>query len=879
MAFLKTLFDGNERDIARLRRTAERVNALESAMESLSDEELRAKTDAFRARLAEGEGLEAMLPEVFAVVREAGKRTLGMRHFDVQIMGGQVLFEGRIAEMKTGEGKTLVATLAVYARALEGRGVHVVTVNDYLARRDAEWMGPLYEFLGLKVGVIQHGLEPAQRREQYAADVTYVTNNEVGFDYLRDNMAWQVEDLVQRALYFALVDEVDSILVDEARTPLIISGPSQESTELYENFAQIVPRLKKDEDYTVDEKAHAVPITEAGVAKVEKMLGITNLYDQRNIELAHQLNAALKAWNLFHKDQQYIVKDGEVIIVDEFTGRLMHGRRYSDGIHQAIEAKEGIKVRGEDQTLATITFQNLFRLYEHLAGMTGTAKTEEREFRDIYGLDVVVVPTNRPMARKDSADIVYKSEKAKFDAVVNEIINEHKKGRPVLVGTRSIEKSEMLAAMLRRKGVECNVLNAKYHEQEAEIVKDAGQEGQVTIATNMAGRGTDIKLGEGVAEKGGLHIIGTERHESRRIDNQLRGRSGRQGDMGSSRFYISLEDEVMRLFGGDRLTNVMERFGFTDEQPIESGMVSKSIERAQSKVENHNYEIRKHVLEYDDVMNKQREIIYGDRRAILEGTFDSRTFMLQSLEAKVDEAVDHNAPENAHPSEWDYPEMLNALDAVFPVKRSLSVDDLAGKDREEIRRMLRERAVAAFEAKEQEVTPQIMRVVEQRYLLLPIIDRQWVDHLYVMDHLKTGIGLRGYGQKDPRVEYEKEAYEIFESLKNNIADEAISGIFRVVIEHGPPPDQQQASQPQFEQIPAGAMVPQAVPHGRLSSQEAEHLLGPAPGAPRRPQQMHTNLGDGEPAKPARAEQKVGRNELCPCGSGKKYKKCHGAGAA
>jgi preprotein translocase subunit SecA len=879
MAFLRTLFDGNERDITRLRRTADRVNALEPAMEALSDEELRAKTGAFRARLAEGETLETMLPEVFAVVREAGKRTLGMRHFDVQIMGGQVLFEGRIAEMKTGEGKTLVATLAVYARALEGRGVHVVTVNDYLARRDAEWMGPLYEFLDLKVGVIQHGLEPAERRARYACDVTYVTNNEVGFDYLRDNMAWQVEDLVQRELYFALVDEVDSILVDEARTPLIISGPSQESTELYDNFAQIVPRLKKGEDYTVDEKAHAVPITEAGVAKVEKMLGISNLYDQRNIELAHQLNAALKAWNLFHKDQQYIVKDGEVIIVDEFTGRLMHGRRYSDGIHQAIEAKEGIKVRGEDQTLATITFQNLFRLYDHLAGMTGTAKTEEREFRDIYGLDVVVVPTNRPMARKDSADIVYKSERAKFDAVVAEIINEHQKGRPVLVGTRSIEKSELLAAMLRRKGVECNVLNAKYHEQEAEIIKDAGQEGQVTIATNMAGRGTDIKLGEGVASKGGLHIIGTERHESRRIDNQLRGRSGRQGDLGSSRFYISLEDEVMRLFGGDRLTSVMERFGFTDEQPIESGMVSKSIERAQSKVENHNYEIRKHVLEYDDVMNKQREIIYGDRRAILEGTFDSRTFMLQSLEAKIDEAVDHNAPENAHPSEWDYPEMLNALDAVFPVKRTVTVDDLAGKDREEIRRTLRECAVAAYEAKEQEITPQIMRVVEQRYLLLPIIDRQWVDHLYVMDHLKTGIGLRGYGQKDPRVEYEKEAYEIFESLKNNIADEAIGGIFRVVIEHGPPPDQQQAQQPQFEQIPAGAMVPQAAPPGRLSPQEAEHLLGPAPGAPRRPQQMHTNLGDGEPAKPARAEQKVGRNELCPCGSGKKYKKCHGAGAA
>jgi preprotein translocase subunit SecA len=699
---------------------------------------------------------------------------------------------------------------------------------------------------------------------------------------LRDNMAWQVEDLVQRELYFALVDEVDSILIDEARTPLIISGPSQESGELYDKFAQIIPRLKKGEDYTVDEKAHAVPITEAGVAKVEKMLGIQNLYDQRNIELAHQLNAALKAWNLFHRDQQYIIKEGDVIIVDEFTGRLMYGRRYSDGIHQAIEAKEGIKVRGEDQTLATITFQNLFRLYEHLAGMTGTAKTEEREFRDIYGLDVVVVPTNMPMIRGDNSDIVYKSEKAKFEAVVNEIIDEHKRGRPVLVGTRSIEKSELLASMLRRKGVDCNVLNAKYHEQEAEIVKDAGQEGQVTIATNMAGRGTDIKLGEGVAQNGGLHIIGTERHESRRIDNQLRGRSGRQGDPGSSRFYVSLEDEVMRLFGGERMTNIMERFGFTDEQPIESGLVTKSIERAQSKVENHNYEIRKHVLEYDDVMNKQRSIIYADRRAILEGTFDSRTFMLQSLAAKVDEAVEHNAPENAHPSEWDLDEMLNELELIFPVERSVRVADLEGKDREEIRRLLQAKAVEAYGAKEAEVTPEILRVVEQRYLLLPIIDRQWVDHLYVMDHLKTGIGLRGYGQKDPRVEYEKEAFEIFESLKNNIADEAVKGVFRVQIEHGPPPPEvMQQAAPQFAPIPSGELIPQpSAAQGRLAPQEVEQLLGPMPGAGRRPpQQLHTNKDDDEPQKPIHRDQpKVGRNELCPCGSGKKYKKCHGAAA-
>jgi preprotein translocase subunit SecA len=887
MAFLKTLFDGNEREVARVRRTAVAVNALEAETEALSDDELRAKTQQFRDRLAAGEALDAMLPEVFAVVREAGKRTLNMRHFDVQIMGGQVLYEGRIAEMKTGEGKTLVATLPVYARALEGRGVTVVTVNDYLARRDAEWMGPLYEFLGLTVGIIQHGLDSAERRAAYNCDVTYVTNNEVGFDYLRDNMAWQVEDLVQRELYFALVDEVDSILVDEARTPLIISGPSQESGELYEKFAQIIPRLKKEEDYTVDQKAHAVPITEAGVAKVEKMLGVQNLYEQRNIELAHQLNAALKAWNLFHRDQQYIVKDGDVIIVDEFTGRLMYGRRYSDGIHQAIEAKEGIKVRGEDQTLATITFQNLFRLYDHLAGMTGTAKTEEREFRDIYGLDVVVVPTNQPMIRKDSTDIVFKSEKAKFDAVVDEIIEEHKKGRPVLVGTRSIEKSELLAAMLRRKGVECNVLNAKYHEQEAEIIKDAGQEAQVTIATNMAGRGTDIKLGENVAKNGGLHIIGTERHESRRIDNQLRGRSGRQGDPGSTRFYISLEDEVMRLFGGERMTSIMDRVGFTDEQPIESGLVTKSIERAQSKVENHNYELRKNVLEYDDVMNKQRTIIYADRRAILEGKFDSRTFMMQTLAGKVDESVEQNAPENVHPSEWDLPEMLDQLELIFPIKHAIGVADLETKDREEIRRLLQAKAIEAYEAKELEVPPEILRLVEQRYLLLPIIDRQWVDHLYVMDHLKTGIGLRGYGQKDPRVEYEKEAFEIFESLKNNISDEAIKGVFRVAIEQGPGPDeslqqqqQQYGGSPQFQSIPTGELIPQPDRNqGRLAPQEVEQLLGPMPGADRKPQQLHTNKDDESSPKPVhRDAPKVGRNELCPCGSGKKFKKCHGAAA-
>jgi preprotein translocase subunit SecA len=913
MGFLKTMFDGNEREVAKLRRTVAATNAFEPEISALSDAELRAKTPAFRERLNAGEVLDDMLPEVFAVCREAGKRVLNMRHFDVQIMGGRVLHEGKVAEMKTGEGKTLVGTLAVYANALLGRGVHVVTVNDYLARRDAEWMAPLYNFLGLSIGVIQHDLQPPQRREAYNADITYVTNNEVGFDYLRDNMAWRLEDMVQRDLFYAIVDEVDSILIDEARTPLIISGQGQDATELYAKFAQIVPRLVKDEDFTVDEKAHAVPITEKGVAKVEKMLGVQNLYDQRNLELTHQLNAALKAWNLFHNEQQYIVKDGEVVIVDEFTGRLMYGRRYSDGIHQAIEAKEKLKVRSEDQTLATITFQNYFRLYKKLAGMTGTAKTEEREFRDIYGLDVVVIPTNQPIARDDKGDIVFKSENAKFEAVVDEIIREHEKGRPVLVGTRSIEKSERLAALLRRRGVECKVLNAKYHEQEAEIIKDAGQRAAVTIATNMAGRGVDIKLGDGVADLGGLHIIGTERHESRRIDNQLRGRAGRQGDTGSTRFYVSLEDEVMRLFGAERIQNIMNAVGFTDDTPIEAKMISRSFERAQSKVENHNYEIRKQVLEYDDVMNKQREVIYAERRKVLHGE-SLRDFMLQTLREKADQAVDQNAPENVHPSEWDLEEILTEMELIFPIRSRVTVEDLEKLDREGMKAKLYEVAVQAYEDKETELTPEIARVIESQYIMLPIIDRLWVDHLYVMDALKTGIGLRGYGQKDPRVEYEKEAYEIFEDLKNNIADEAIKAFFRVVVERTDPNDPSvppgglvgteggpmapleptpagsngngaSHNGTAFEPLPSGALAPPveaAIAQGaqqapRLDPAYAQRLLGPVPGAEAK-RTMHTNLGDEEPKKPAKSDAKVGRNELCPCGSGKKFKRCHGVTA-
>jgi len=889
MAFLKSLFDGNEREIARIRRTVERVNALEPHIAPLSDAALAGKTVEFRARLTQGETLDDILPEAFAVAREAGKRVMQMRHFDVQIIGGAVLHEGKVAEMRTGEGKTLVATLAAYLNALAGTGVHVVTVNDYLAKRDAEWMSPLYNFLGLTVGVIQHDLDPAGRRAAYESDITYVTNNEVGFDYLRDNMAWQLEDMVQRPLAYAIVDEVDSILIDEARTPLIISGQGHDATELYAQFAKVLPRLVKDEDFTVDEKAHAVPVTEKGVAKVEKILGITNLYDQRNLELTHQLNAALKAWHLFHRDQQYIVKDGEVVIVDEFTGRLMYGRRYSDGIHQAIEAKEGLTVRSEDQTLATITFQNYFRLYKKLAGMTGTAKTEEREFREIYGLDVVVIPTNRSVSRIDAQDIVYRSEEAKFNAVVDEIIAEHEKGRPVLVGTRSIEKSERLATLLRRKGVECNVLNAKYHEQEAQIIKDAGQPAAVTIATNMAGRGVDIKLGEGVAERGGLHIIGTERHESRRIDNQLRGRSGRQGDPGSTRFYIALEDELMRLFGQERLQKMMDFVKFTDETPIEAGLLSRSIENAQSKVENHNYEMRKHVLEYDDVMNKQREVIYADRRRVLEGQ-SLRETMLETLKTKVDYAVDTGAPPEEHPSEWDLDEILGEVELIFPVRDRIGIADLEKLDRDGMKEALYAIGLERYEAKEAEVGPELMRMIESQYIMLPIIDRLWVDHLYVMDALKTGIGLRGYGQKDPRVEYEKEAYEIFEDLKNTIADEAIKAVFSVRIERkddelgsgDPALPSEPVPAPQngsglpdlgFEPIPAGAMVPQAYQRPALDAAAAERILGPAPKGPSATA-VRTNL-ETEPAKPVVNADKVGRNDPCPCGSGKKYKKCHG----
>ncbi len=889
---VKSWVDGNDREVARLSKAVPLINALEPEMQRLSDEQLAAKTVEFRQRLDKGEPLDALLPEAFAICRDAARRTLNMRHFDVQLIGGMVLHEGKVAEMRTGEGKTLVATLAVYLNALLGKGVHLVTVNDYLAKRDAEWMGPIYRALGLSFGAIQHFMPPNERRAAYASDVTYVTNNEAGFDYLRDNMAPHVDYCVQRELHYAIVDEVDSILIDEARTPLIISGSPEavlgagykDPSHHYEHFARnIMPQLRRDEDYTVDEKMHAVPTTEQGVAKVEKLLGVQNLYDPVNLELAHQLQAALKAKELFRKDEQYVVKDGEIIIVDEFTGRLMYGRRYSDGIHQAIEAKEGIKVKSEDQTLATITFQNYFRLYKKLAGMTGTAKTEEREFREIYGLDVLAIPTNVAVRRKDFDDMVYNREDGKFRAVINEILEMNKMGRPVLVGTRSIEKSERLSAMLSKRGIEHNVLNAKYHEKEAEIIKDAGLHGKVTIATNMAGRGVDIKLGEGVPALGGLHIIGTERHESRRIDNQLRGRSGRQGDLGSSRFYVGLDDELMRIFGGDRIRGIMERFKIDDDTPIEAGILTASIERAQKKVEAHHYETRKHVLEYDDVMNKQRAVIYAERRRVLEG-HNLRPSLSEIIRGRVEQIVETNCSDSVHPHEWDREEILKELEAsIRGLSKRVTVGDLERLSKPEMVEHLTEQADAMYTEKEERFVQRYKDQMDEKGLreglrtlergtMLQIIDRLWIDHLYTMDSLKQGIGLRGWGQKDPRVEYEREAFELFEDLKANIQEEFLNALsqgedFHLMVQERP----QQA--------------PQAPPtQGNGAPFETSGGNGAAPGqtvprdagAARRFNQLHTNRDEaGGPAPVRKAEAKIGRNDPCPCGSGKKYKKCHG----
>ena len=807
----------------------ERINSLEPEMQKLSDEELRAKTAEFKKLLAEGKTLDDILPAAFAAVREASVRTTGLRHFDVQLIGGIVLHQGKIAEMRTGEGKTLVATLPVYLNALTGKGVHVVTVNDYLAKRDSEWMGPIYRALGLEVGVIQHWMEPPERKVAYAADITYGTNNEFGFDYLRDNMAITLEDCVQRELHFAIVDEVDSILIDEARTPLIISGMVEGAATNYQKANDIAKRLTKGGDFTVDEKTRNAVLTEHGIKKVEKTLGVEYLYDVVNIDIAHQITQSLVAWNIFEKDVDYVVKEGEVIIVDEFTGRLMQGRRYSEGLHQAIEAKEGVEVQNESQTLATVTFQNYFRLFSKIAGMTGTAKTEEGEFWKIYKMEVLLIPTHRDMVRTDYTDQIYKNKRAKFRAVVNEIIEWHKKGRPVLVGTISIENSELVSEMLRRRGVQHHVLNAKQHDREAEIIAKAGQHGMVTISTNMAGRGTDIVLGDGVAALGGLHVIGTERHESRRIDNQLRGRAGRQGDAGSTRFYVSLEDDLMRLFGSQRISGVMERLGLEEDVPIEHNLISRALENAQKKVEQYHFGIRKQVLEFDDVMNKQRESIYTLRRRTLEGK-DLKTKIYEMLGQVVTEIVDAFLIDKVAPDEWDWDGLIKAVNELVPV------DGLEGLKEERTRQEVKAKIISlleqAYEEKEKEFGAETMRSLE-RVVVLRTIDAAWIEQLHNMDVLREGIGLRGYGGKDPLVEYKIEGYTMFQEMMRGVRAQIISLMLRV--------------------------------------QQAEGDLEEA-----RPKRRALTYGapeKGEKPATVHVAEKVGRNDPCPCGSGKKYKKC------
>lgn len=886
--FLKKVFGTkNERELKRLWPIVEQVNSFETQISSLSDTQLRDKTEEFRKRLEAGETLDDILPEAFAVVREVSRRKIRMRHFDVQILGGIVLHEGKIAEMKTGEGKTLVATLPAYLNALEGKGVHVVTVNDYLAKRDPQWMGPIYSSLGLSVGVIQHDssflsdpsyfstdkrlefLRSCSRKEAYLADITYGTNNEFGFDYLRDNMKYEISDYCQREMNYAIVDEVDSILIDEARTPLIISGPSEESTDKYYKIDRIIPKLQKDIDYTVDEKARNAILTEEGNIKVERLLGAGNLYDPANIELVHHVLQALKAHTLFKRDVDYVVKDGDVIIVDEFTGRLMPGRRWSDGLHQAVEAKEGVKIESENQTLATITFQNYFRMYKKLAGMTGTADTEAEEFAKIYNLEVIVIPTNEPMIRTDHPDMVYKTEKGKFNAVINEIEELHKKGQPVLVGTISIENSEILSHLLKKKGIPHSVLNAKYHEREAEIIAQAGRSSAVTIATNMAGRGTDIILGgnpEGLArdflkdkkdyteddwkqslakageictkdrEKvvsfGGFHILGTERHEARRIDNQLRGRSGRQGDPGSSRFYLSLEDDLMRIFGSDRISGLMGKLGMDEDIPIENKMVTKSIENAQKRVEAHNFDIRKHLLEYDDVMNKQRTEIYSFRKELLQGE-NLKDRIYSMIDEVVDEVLSIYCPEEKHRDEWDMKGLNDAVYGIFSVVLNVTPMDLNS-----LREVLISEIRNAYEKKEAETGSDMMQYLE-KIILLQVVDTQWKDHLLAMDHLKEGIGLRGYGQRDPLAEYKKEAFDMFAELTDRISTEVLSRLFKIQIQ-------------------------------KQEAVKREH---------KRQVQMNYNRGEGlSVAQTVRRGRKVGRNEPCPCGSGKKYKKCCGVNA-
>jgi preprotein translocase subunit SecA len=833
---LKVFGSKNERILKQISPMVDAINSLEPKMKALNDADFPELTVKLKNRVQAGESLDSLLPEAFAAVREASRRTLNMRHFDVQMLGGIVLHQGNIAEMKTGEGKTLVAPLAAYLNSLTGKGVHIITVNDYLARRDAEWMGKVYKFLGLHVGVIVHGLTDRERQLSYGADITYGTNNEFGFDYLRDNMKFERQSLVQRPLHFAIVDEVDSILIDEARTPLIISGPAEKSTQLYYVVNNIIPSLQRDSHFTIDEKARSSVLTEDGVGKAEKLLGVDNLYDPKNIEMLHHVNQALKAHTLFKRDVDYIVKDGEVIIVDEFTGRLMPGRRYSEGLHQALEAKEKVKIENENQTLATITFQNYFRMYEKLSGMTGTAETEAAEFAKIYKLDVVVIPTNEPMIRTDYPDVIYQTRHEKFEAVLDEIVELHKKQQPVLVGTVSIDVSEDLSAKLKRRGVPHNVLNAKNHEGEAEIVANAGQKGSVTISTNMAGRGTDIVLGEGVVDLGGLHILGTERHESRRIDNQLRGRSGRQGDPGSSRFYLSLEDDLLRIFGGERISAIMSRLGMQEGEPIAHRMISKAIENAQTKVEAHNFNIRKQLLDFDDVMNQQREVVYKQRRQAL-GNDSLRPVIDDMIREKSEDIAWMYGDEKTPPQDWDFKGINDAVYNQFNLHLQVNVEN-SGDVPEKLAARIHESAVAMYNQKESAVGAENFRNIE-RIIMLQTVDNLWKDHLLSMDHLREGIGLRGYAQQDPIMIYKKEAFEMFQNMVSRIKEETLRILFRIQVAE--PEDVEEISKPKEQEM--------TFSHG-------------SSGIKRKPVK--------------RAAEKVGRNDPCPCGSGKKYKKCCGA---
>jgi len=827
----------NERELKKLWPVVDQINAFEPSMKALSDDDLKAQTLRFKERIEKGETLDELLPEAFAAVREASVRTLKMRHFDAQLIGGMVLHQGKIAEMKTGEGKTLAATLPAYLNSLTGKGVHIITVNDYLARRDTEWMGTIYNFLGLSVGCILHGLDDPERQAAYHSDITYGTNNEFGFDYLRDNMKFYKESIVQGELNYAIVDEVDSILVDEARTPLIISGQAEKSTNLYYEVNTIIPRLSRDADYVIDEKARSAVLTEEGVAKAEQLIKVENLYDPRNIETLHHINQALKAHTLFKRDVDYIVKEGEVIIVDEFTGRLMPGRRYSEGLHQALEAKEAVKIENENQTLATITFQNYFRMYDKLAGMTGTADTEAAEFKKIYELDVSVIPTHKPMIRHDFPDMIYKTKKEKFEAVMNDIAELHQKGQPVLVGTISIDVSEDLSQKLKKRGIPHTVLNAKNHEKEAEIVSMAGQKGAVTISTNMAGRGTDIVLGEGVTELGGLRIIGTERHESRRIDNQLRGRSGRQGDPGSSRFYLALEDDLLRIFGGERMTSIMERLGMEEGEPIEHNLISRAIENAQSKVEAHNFDIRKHLIEYDDVMNQQREVIYRQRREALNGK-SLKPAIEDMIQDKAEEIAETYADEKTAPEEWNLKGLDEAVFNQYNSHINITEDLLDGLNADGLAEVIASSAFELYTKKEGELGEENFRQLE-RYVMLNTVDTLWKDHLLSMDHLKEGIGLRGYAQQNPLIVYKKEGFEMFQDMISRIQEQTLSILFRI-----------QPAEP--DKIEA------------IHKPKEQNLI--------------FSGSDGEPQKKKpvrRANDKTGRNDPCPCGSGKKFKKCCG----